>query len=381
MTTTFDGVAKQITVSDFNNFDTVDVQKDIYSAWKRWFVLSDNAKYLQAFRPIGGDATGGTQTAPPYFFLMNNWKVVVDGIQNLGFNTNLYCEEASNISTNPFLIINGGSVLSKTSDAPVNTIEVSTIAYSLELNGRVFLDVDIGSDVGNHLGTIAKPVKTLTKALSICDSENISSIQLAGILVLDQDVSGKEFISWKNGKIDMNNQLAIATRFRELKVYGQQNSLSLFYNCRIGNLQGLLGVYDDCKFLVTDALELQAGQITLNNCITQILGDRFVTFDCKNNGVEFEVRNMSAGVQLINYKNNTNICDIGFNSGLIRIDQSCTDGTIYVGGSCRVDDQSTLDCVVDVVSLSNESIANAVAENEIITRIDKNVKTALVLSA
>ena len=126
MTTTFNGITKEILVTGKADYSIVDVEQELYSEWKVWASTSDNAKYLQAFRPIGGDATGGTQTAPPYFFLMNNWKVKVDGIVGLGFNTNLYCEEASNTNTNPFLVINGASVISKVSDAPVNTISVGS---------------------------------------------------------------------------------------------------------------------------------------------------------------------------------------------------------------------------------------------------------------
>ncbi len=126
MATAFNGITKQIAITGLADFAIVDVEKDIYSAWKAWVLLSDNAKYEQALRPVGGQPVGGTQTVPPYFFLMNDWKITVDAIENLKFNTNLYCDEDSNTNVNPFLVTNNGSVVNQTSDAPVNIIETST---------------------------------------------------------------------------------------------------------------------------------------------------------------------------------------------------------------------------------------------------------------
>lgn len=123
MTISFNGITKQITVSDLAQFSTVNVKDDIYSGWKNWAVAGDNAKYELALRPVGGDPTEGTQSVPPYFFLMNNWKIVINGIQNLKFDTNLYCDANTNTTINPFILTNA-SVINKVSDAPVNIITI-----------------------------------------------------------------------------------------------------------------------------------------------------------------------------------------------------------------------------------------------------------------
>jgi hypothetical protein len=47
----------------------------IYSAWVDWLVLSDNLKYLPAFATVGGDDLGGGLFIPPYYFLLNGWRV------------------------------------------------------------------------------------------------------------------------------------------------------------------------------------------------------------------------------------------------------------------------------------------------------------------
>jgi hypothetical protein len=51
--------------------------KELYSTWKEWVLLSDNSKYLDAFRSVGGediDVVTGTKI-PAYIFMLNGWVV------------------------------------------------------------------------------------------------------------------------------------------------------------------------------------------------------------------------------------------------------------------------------------------------------------------
>lgn len=113
----FDGVNKTITVTN----TLIEVRRDLYSAWKRWAVVGDNLKYLQAFRSVGGDGIGGGSSSPNFFFLMNNWKIVVDGVV-AEFKYNLYCEESSNETYTPFVYVNGGNATNSVSSSPVVTV-------------------------------------------------------------------------------------------------------------------------------------------------------------------------------------------------------------------------------------------------------------------
>jgi hypothetical protein len=47
--------------------------QSIYRAWVDWLVLSDNSKYLPAFRTTGGDDLGSGIGIPAYYFLTNGW--------------------------------------------------------------------------------------------------------------------------------------------------------------------------------------------------------------------------------------------------------------------------------------------------------------------
>lgn len=48
---------------------------EIYSEWKEWVKIGDNAKHSQAFRTVGGDPTSATGALGVAYFLLNNWRI------------------------------------------------------------------------------------------------------------------------------------------------------------------------------------------------------------------------------------------------------------------------------------------------------------------
>ncbi len=70
----FDGANLHITLPSVGSFDA---QTNIYSAWKEWVALSDNAKFPPAFDTSGGDSVGSSQEVAPYFFCRNDlgWRI------------------------------------------------------------------------------------------------------------------------------------------------------------------------------------------------------------------------------------------------------------------------------------------------------------------
>ena len=67
--------------------------KALYAAWVDWVALSDNAKYLPAFRTAGGDDLGGGLLIPPYYFLLNGWRVrPMEANQTLVIDGNLFVD-------------------------------------------------------------------------------------------------------------------------------------------------------------------------------------------------------------------------------------------------------------------------------------------------
>jgi len=68
-----------ITIDPINKLLILDsastTAQTIYSRWADWAALSDNLKWAPAFSSLGGDDLGGGLFVPPYFFLLNGWRV------------------------------------------------------------------------------------------------------------------------------------------------------------------------------------------------------------------------------------------------------------------------------------------------------------------
>jgi hypothetical protein len=86
---TFDGLLKTITVT--NSISDINIEEDIYSAWKEWLKIRDNAKWTAALRTVGGDPTVGSDALGATFFLINDWKIIID--HNINFVGNIYSDD------------------------------------------------------------------------------------------------------------------------------------------------------------------------------------------------------------------------------------------------------------------------------------------------
>ncbi len=74
MAITFNGPNRTITLS---TGQTVVSVAEVYSRWKDWFIQSDNAKYPEAFRQVGGDPLGGGVYSTINTFIRNDygWRI------------------------------------------------------------------------------------------------------------------------------------------------------------------------------------------------------------------------------------------------------------------------------------------------------------------
>lgn len=119
----FDGINRLIIVNP--NESQISVKTDIYSNWKEWVRLRDNAKFLPALRTIGGDSIGGGKTAGDIYFTINNWKILVS--EDCTIDGVIYSDNFSSPFTVP-------------EEAKIITNVVSNLVQNLGFNGT--LDVD-----------------------------------------------------------------------------------------------------------------------------------------------------------------------------------------------------------------------------------------------
>lgn len=76
MSVTFDGANRLIIPNGPPVNGVISISAiDIYSWWKEWVLVADNAKWAEAFRVVGGDPLTAQVTLSPYFFLLNGWRI------------------------------------------------------------------------------------------------------------------------------------------------------------------------------------------------------------------------------------------------------------------------------------------------------------------
>lgn len=107
----FDGENKKIYVNPAES--EVDVKINLYSDWKEWVSVRDNAKFLPAIRTTGGDPIGGGQFTGDTYFLINGWQVIIDHF--VDFNGILFSDDYDS----PFVILAGGGVNSTVSSLAI----------------------------------------------------------------------------------------------------------------------------------------------------------------------------------------------------------------------------------------------------------------------
>lgn len=149
---TFDGPNKLIIESVVAG-DNVTEAAEIYSEWKDWVRMSDNAKFLPAFSPVGGDPVSLTESLDTTFFLENGWRLRgYEGDHKWTITGNILTREPGESVSVPVLgaytvnvetqvstvvrLINAGSSLS---DADKDDIINRLFLYILE-NGESFAE-------------------------------------------------------------------------------------------------------------------------------------------------------------------------------------------------------------------------------------------------
>ena len=208
-------------------------------------------------------------------------------------------------------------------------------------------------------------------------ASNIKTIMVAGTLTLDRDVGGYEFISWKNGKVDLNNQACLATRFRECKVYGTQGSVGLFFDCRITNLQGMCGVYTDCRFLDNTPLVMAQGETHIFNSKAQTEGNIIFDLSAGTEGspITLLLKDWVGKIEIRNSASSTNVVDVHTSAGHITLTNNSL-GKIDLEGVYELtDDNSGATIENEARVLVGENAAELIwesTEGEIVKKMTSN---------
>lgn len=186
---TFDGVEKKIYLSP--NVTSFSVKDDIYSAWKEWVRIRDNAKYLPALRTIGGDPVGGGQYAGDIYFLINDWQIVVD--HTVKVTGILYHD---NPSLDPYVVLPGGGVTSTVSNlalayntsggaataADIWAYPSRTITTVIPTAAQIRQEIDTYSTKLAQLVSLVNALPTATQIRTEMDTNSTKLAQIKAIL-------------------------------------------------------------------------------------------------------------------------------------------------------------------------------------------------------
>lgn len=351
----FNGVNREIVV--LPGIDSIDVQIDLYSEWKRWLQISDNAKYPAAFRTFGGDPTIANQFAPRYFFLINNWEIVATSV-SVAIQTNLYSD-----SGDTGIIIDNAAVAVRNSDAVVVN---STYEESLVYNGKIYIDTRL-TESGQLFpyGTIAQPVNNLTDAIAISDIYNIDNYIVRGDMIFDQDVPNSNFIGGEFSPTiiftDVNVSNSVFEGFYttgEIVVNDGENVR--FEDCGLSDLNGVNGLLTNCVIQgdISMGNNTQPRYLLMSNCVSGQAGlsnpDIIVphgTYSSTASGTasietmtsNLNIRNYSGGIGLSGSFGTGSFATFELDPGMIHLYPSISGGEIVIRGVGELDNQIDID--------------------------------------
>ena len=153
----FDGVYKIIYVSE--GITSINVQEDIYSDWKEWVQVNDNAKYIQALSAVGGDPITDTQFLGTTYFLENGWRLKPwdsDVPYILSIDGNLFTREPGQ---NPSLpAINASVSFNRSNLVDLLVVDAGSSNTTVNVSANSVADIanNVWEEVVNSKGTKAR---------------------------------------------------------------------------------------------------------------------------------------------------------------------------------------------------------------------------------
>ena len=387
MANTFDGINKLIILGEGTTSLSI---RELYTQWVDWVALSDNSKYLPAFRTVGGDSISSTKELGITFFMINDWKIrPYEGNHRLLVEGNVYTDPYGSSIFVPTLG-NYNIVIETT----VSNLSDSSLAQMPEIeyasyNGGVTIDTVNGIDSSVYpYGTPLHPCKTLANSYAIRMARGFKKIYLISDLTLtgipDGVLDNLHIIGTTGNRthtLIIDNVLATNCIAENLNVTGnfKPGSTTKANNCNIYDatnvqvqatkcaIQG--GIYRSTEL---DGCSLQGDIKLVNNGklsgIDIVFEGDFTTIDMQGfNNCVVSLDISSGHVELLN---SVAGCLMEFNlrGGEIELNSSCTGGSFYAEGyGTLIGDPIALGITVKGNNLlSLETITNSILDEPVL---------------
>lgn len=369
----FDGEALIITLDATGGVGAVDVLVDLYTAWKDWLKEPrvgglSNLRFPQAFDPSGGEELTPGIKAGSYSRIRNDlgWRIrPFEEHATILFTGNLVPADSSLPIAIPTL---GPYTVLMPGLQPITQSVESLLLLQQETlyNGVVHVDLlDGGPGTNYPVGTASEPALTMADARTIALRYGIRELHGRGILLLDGSVDN--FVLEGFGipaAIDFNGFTANGSKLRQLAATGDMAGTqgAVFEQCNIGDLSDVSASFVDCMFSGTTAfVPPQPGAANfLGSCASFVAGTATPIFDLQDLAQDLQMRAWSGGAEIRNCSQPTNNISVDMLSGYLKLDASCTAGTIVVRGVGHLTDNSNGATVVTVGLVSPAYVADAV---------------------
>jgi len=256
----------------------------------------------------------------------------------------------------------------RASSSSATLLEQSALQFA-SFQNAIWVDAVNGSPGTEYpLGTREYPVSTLSDAKTIGVSRGLYTIGLLSDYNFNNDnMNNFHFIGESRIRttitVDAASQVEGAT-FENLSISGVLNGGNRIQDCYVGNITNFHGFIGNSGLAGTITLGT-SGTGTIESCYSYD-NDNLPTIDLGSQVQDLAMHNFSGTVTYRNIRNDTQICNIGINAGIITLEPSVSAGNIIIAGNGLLFDNSTGTAIVNDDGLLNSTnISEAVWDESI----------------
>ena len=313
---------------------------DIYSDWKEWKLVSDNAKYPPAFLTVGGESLTPGIRAGTYYFIQNQfgWRIKPPEEDADIFVTGNLAPQDSTIPVLTPTIEDFTVLLQGLQPITQSVNEILSQSQDAAYQGKVFVDFNSNNTgVRYPVGTATNPVNNVTNAFAIADRLGVSEFQISnGIFELDRPALSYIFTG-RGGSpfMDINGFNVTGSVFNSMgwgqTDFGASGPVTLNQCTVLGDISNFSGIANQCS-LGAGVLTFDGNtSISFSNSINTS-NDTYPIFDFQGANVEVACRSWSGDFEVKNMTDPLSNLSIDMTSGRALIANSNTAGEIVLRG-------------------------------------------------
>ena len=163
--------------------------------------------------------------------------------------------------------------------------------------------------------------------LNLNESNNISSAIITGTSVSESI-------------INLSNSNTLNTVFDKIAISGYLNGSCTINRCIVNDIYGFSGIIRKSRISGNIVLDSNAGAninlISFENTISSTLGNTVPVIDWNGANCDGDCSGHYGGFRLKNFNKPNNIFTFDIASGLIVLDESCTEGTVIIRGTASI---------------------------------------------